>query len=918
MASAEQTIKLILAGENRLGDMFNSAGGQIDKFAGQANYLNSSVADMTSPLASLAGGILKVDAALTALVTGSLVYAFAKSKDFESASIELKKVLGDYPAALKLAEDHARSLSGTYGEASTEILRSTANFKQAGFDIEESMQLTKNALDLVIAGEVDAAQSSDLLIAALKGFKAPAEDAGRLIDILNEVSNNYATDVEQLAIGMAEISPIASTMGFSMEETAGVLTPVIEIFRSGGEAAVALKTGLLKLVDDNASVTGALESIGVSQHDANGALRSGKDILADVATAFKTLEQNEKLFVAQQLVGIEQSARMVTVFDNLSKTSEITAVAMGATGSAALEVAARLDSAEVSVNRFSQGLTNAFISMGDQFRDSAKESIDGATDIVNALDAVISSGGLDPLFDVLEAKLNSLGSFFSQVAGDIPEAFEDLDFAELLTALDDLGGEIEGLFDGLDLGTPEGLAAALQKLVDGVTGLANVTSGMVSGAKPFIEMLAGMLDHFIEMDSEGQKTIGTVTGFGGALNQLTGPVAAVLNGISGIGTGMQVLAGVQVVNLITKLSGGGGLSSAFGSVLGRIAPLAATLAGPAGIAALFALSATAVVGAAKGMIDYEAANRELLAAQERGIISTAALNEKYRDISAATGVAITSSQDLKQAMAEGTIYFDAASDSWLSGTDRVRDYGAEVRAASEASYDWNEEIKRNTDAQGNLIGVLSKTTETLSAQERAAIDTAAAYYELQGTTPELARRMAELEGMEEPFTKVVEETDKAKQKTEDFILGMESLASSERIKSMELSVGFNTAALEAGSKKAIATIENIGTSIDGTSDLLGSLFGELGDTKGFGQKWAIEAQIADTAKANQRALDDAHKAAEQQYKLNEQRLERMESGASVLKFDAENVSPALRLLLHEVLEEVQLEISGEADLLLLG
>ena len=44
-----------------------------------------------------------------------------------------------------------------------------------------------------------------------------------MLDILNEVSNNYATDIEQLGVGMAGISPIARTMGFSMEETVGIL-----------------------------------------------------------------------------------------------------------------------------------------------------------------------------------------------------------------------------------------------------------------------------------------------------------------------------------------------------------------------------------------------------------------------------------------------------------------------------------------------------------------------------------------------------------------------------------------------------------------------------------------------------------------------------------------------------------------------
>lgn len=46
---------------------------------------------------------------------------------------------------------------------------------------------------------VDAAQSREISISALKGFPALASDAARSLDILNEVANKYATALEQLA-----------------------------------------------------------------------------------------------------------------------------------------------------------------------------------------------------------------------------------------------------------------------------------------------------------------------------------------------------------------------------------------------------------------------------------------------------------------------------------------------------------------------------------------------------------------------------------------------------------------------------------------------------------------------------------------------------------------------------------------------
>ncbi len=306
---------------------------------------------VTSPLAGLTTTLVKTELAIGALAAGLGAIAFDQSVKFEAATLDLAKVLDTTEGSVESFTAQMSELALEFGIASTELIQSQANFIQAGFSASDAANLVRDSLNLVIAGDIEAAEASELLIASLKGFREPASEAARLTDILNEVSNNYATNVKELAIGMAGIAPIANQMGFSFEETAGILTPVIEVFRSGSQAAIALKTGLLRLVDDSAPVQDALTQIGVAQRDANGDLRSGKEILADVAVAFKNLDDNQKVFLTSQLVGIEQAARLTQVFDNLSQSTEITNSALNASGSAAKEVAIRLASAEVQINR---------------------------------------------------------------------------------------------------------------------------------------------------------------------------------------------------------------------------------------------------------------------------------------------------------------------------------------------------------------------------------------------------------------------------------------------------------------------------------------------------------------------------------------------------------------------------------------
>lgn len=578
MADLQKTIEFVFGGTDRVSTVVNAIGGNVDRMA-------AGIGDASAPLASLHDGLLKTEAAAAALAAGGLALAYAKSMQFESALVELEKVLGEGElAGLEAAKQSAVELSETYGESATRILDSMAGFKQAGFELDEAMSLTKTSMDLVIAGGLEASQASDLLVASLKGFKEPASEAGRLVDILNEVSNNYATDVEQLARGMAGLSPIANQMGLSMEETAGILTPVIEVFRSGDEAAVALKTGLLKLVDDAAPVRTALASIGVSQTDANGALRSGKDILADVAAAFQGLDQNQKLFVTQQLVGIEQAARMVEVFDQLNKTTEITQAALGAAGSAGAEVAKRLSTAEQQIQIFKTTFENLATVVGDQFKGAATEAVAGGSELVQALRDAVKGGAFDEVFDAFEDFFAELSATLRGMADVLPEALASVDFGRFTQSLRDVVGEAEGLFDAffgdIDLSTPEGLAAAMQKIVDAGTALNNIVAGIIEGWQRWAGWLGTLTDKFGGLDEATGKSIGNTLQLGKELNVLSGLAGGLGSALGGLGNLLNVLAVKHFAGLIASLtSAGAGMTS----LTGAIAAVSGTAAGAAGL-----------------------------------------------------------------------------------------------------------------------------------------------------------------------------------------------------------------------------------------------------------------------------------------------------------------------------------------------
>lgn len=445
------------------------------KVSGFTTKSSSGFKRMTRSLMNMRTAIVGLGTITVGLGIGKAVKEFTS---FEDALLDLQKVMTDAEGNAKDFIGTVEALSNKFAVASSEVFQSAAHFKQAGFGVHEAFSLVEQSLTLVRIGEVEAARASELLIATLKGFKAPASEAARLVNVLNAVSNKYATNINELASGMAIISPIAKLMGFSFEETAGLLTPIIEVFRSGTEAGNALKIGLLRLIDDNQQVVDALHNIGVAQIDVNGKLRSGKDILKDVQKAFLTLDPAMKVFIAQQLAGARQAARLLEVLNGHKKVVEITKVALEDLNSAEKELAIRLAATSTALGQVNQNFKNTFRQIGGFFNPAILKAADLSIRFMNSF----KSGGRLEAFTILVKSmvkgLEALAKVFLSIGRAIFNALDATDRA----AENFKRNFGAGKFDQEALNK----ATQRQESLVRLTG----TQGLVTSAVPLIDFMA--------------------------------------------------------------------------------------------------------------------------------------------------------------------------------------------------------------------------------------------------------------------------------------------------------------------------------------------------------------------------------------------------------------------------------------------
>lgn len=539
--AARKTIEIVFKGVDEVSDVL---GGVKDGF-GRVDAVINNVA---APLAAVTDSVLAIDAALAALAVGGLAFAIRKSNEFENAQVELTKVLDtDVTESVEKARENAFALSNQYGISAAELLESTAEFKQSGFNLKEAFGLVEDSIKLQIAGSLDAATATEVVKRALNGFNSTAENAGRIIEIFNALSQKFSTNILELSTGFARLSGSAEGAGFTFEETAATLTPIIEVFGSGAEAANALKTVFAKLTDDAKPVREALERLGVSQKTANGAFRSGRDIFFDVGEALQQVDKNERAVLITQLVGINQTVRTQKVFSNWEKVLRAVAVAQEDNNTVQTEVNARLASAQVIYDRTIQSVNNLATVLGDKVRKASTDAATGFTTLTVAIQDAISEGTFDPIFDVINDFGADARRTFETIARNLPDALKDIDFDELIETVENLASAVSEFFEDIDISTPEGLGDAIQGVVDSLSTLGQLTTGIVEGFRPFIDTLVETISTLNDSDSKVVETTGKFLG-----------VAKVIVGIGSSITGAILFierTGIKMADVFKLVSG---------------------------------------------------------------------------------------------------------------------------------------------------------------------------------------------------------------------------------------------------------------------------------------------------------------------------------------------------------------------------
>lgn len=198
-------------------------------------------------------------------LSGTLFYGSLKAigetvqtvSEVEMGVTQIQRVMSDSTFVFKEYRDELLQLGVEYGQTFETVQDIAMRWAQAGYNVVDSLELTKTSLLSLNAAEMDAQQATQGLIAIMSQWSLEATDLMGIIDKMNVTSDNYAITTQDIVEGLNRTGAAAKNMNLSIEETIGLITVLRESTgRVGKEVGKLVAPSRRNLVRKNALNSG--------------------------------------------------------------------------------------------------------------------------------------------------------------------------------------------------------------------------------------------------------------------------------------------------------------------------------------------------------------------------------------------------------------------------------------------------------------------------------------------------------------------------------------------------------------------------------------------------------------------------------------------------------------------------------------
>lgn len=325
--------------------------------------------------------------------------------DVDKAMINLQKVTEATSAELDEFKNTASEIGHELGVVSTDIINATTSFQKLGYTLQESTTLGKNSILYANVGDMNVEDATQNIISTVKGFNVEVDKSGnnvrKLVDIFNEVSNNFAISSAGIGEALKRSSAVLSDAGNSIEQSVALVTSANTTIQDPHKVGNALKTISMRLrgVDDDGSKVATLvpelervfQSFGATIMEDENTFKSTYDIFDTLSSHWENLTDVQQAYITELVGGKEQGSIVASMLSNWNDALESHEFALNSAGSAEREFQNYMEGFEYKIGQLKNALEEFWVTL---MNDGAfKGFIDFLTSVVEGLTSIVEIVG---------------------------------------------------------------------------------------------------------------------------------------------------------------------------------------------------------------------------------------------------------------------------------------------------------------------------------------------------------------------------------------------------------------------------------------------------------------------------------------------------------------------------------------------
>ena len=336
---------------------------------------------------------------------------FTIINEIDKSITELRKVsngtASDLNHALKSATKDAKEL----GSSISNIVSMQSDWARLGFSIPESEELARvTQLYVNVGDNMSAETASENLISTLQGFQLEAEDSERIIDMFNEVANNFAIDTQGIGEALKRSAASFNAANTSLSESIALVTTANAVVQDPDSIGTTFKTMSARIrgaeteleslgeeTDEYTKTTSKLRNLiegltGFDIMEDENTFKSIYDIVLGIGKEWDKLSDIEQASLGEAIAGKRNANVFYSIMQNIDELEDAYKTAEESAGSAQREQENYEKSIQYSIDSTRASLE----ALVNTFNNSEffKGIIDAGGDLLDLLTLLIDKFGV--------------------------------------------------------------------------------------------------------------------------------------------------------------------------------------------------------------------------------------------------------------------------------------------------------------------------------------------------------------------------------------------------------------------------------------------------------------------------------------------------------------------------------------------